>query len=103
MFPLQEGRDIAKYPSVCLQDSRAKPIAIENGAGAFSGGPIHIGREILKSVPLLPGRTLLRILMVPRWRSTIFLEIANPRPVPRSSFVVKNGWKILLACSAGIP
>jgi hypothetical protein len=27
---------------------------------------IHTGREILKSVPLLPGRTLLRILIVPR-------------------------------------
>ena len=51
------------------------------------------GKEILKAVPLLPGRMLLLTRIRPLWRSMMRFDKARPRPVPLSALVVKNGWK----------
>jgi hypothetical protein len=52
-----------------------------------------MGREILKVVPLFPGRTLLRSEILPWLCSTILFDNDSPNPVP-IFFVVKNGSKI---------
>jgi hypothetical protein len=52
-----------------------------------------LGRKIEKQVPLLPGRTLLRIWIEPPNRLMIPLATHSPSPVPYSPLVVKDGSK----------
>lgn len=79
--------------------------AFDDGfAGLTSSEPPRFrGKEMRNAVPLRPGRVLLRTLILPLCPSTIDFEIGNPRPVPFSFFVVKNGSKTLENISCGIP
>src|SRR6185437_12100870 len=62
-----------------------------------------LGRKIEKAVPWLSCPVLLFTWIVPRCFSKIPRVIHNPRPVPTSFLVVKNGWKMFLLCFGSIP
>ena len=61
------------------------------------------GSEMRKAVPLLPTRVLVRLRILPPWRSTIALVMANPNPVPLPFFVLKKASNILSRTAEGIP
>lgn len=61
------------------------------------------GRNIEKQVPLLLGRTLLRIFIEPPSRFMIPFATQRPSPVPFSPLVVKKGSKTRATFSVRIP
>jgi hypothetical protein len=62
-----------------------------------------VGRKIDNAVPWPHWPVLLFIRMLPRCFSRMPRVIHNPRPVPTSVLVVKNGWKIFFLCLGSIP
>lgn len=62
-----------------------------------------IGRKTENTVPDLPGKTLVFILMWPPYLRIMSLLTHSPRPVPFSGFVVKNASNIRDRLSGEIP
>ncbi len=85
-----------RYREIGLDSSA---IALDRERLAFSS----MGRKIEKVVPCFTDPVQLFIWIVPPCFSIIFCVIHRPSPVPKSAFVVKNGWKRLCMSCAAIP